>query len=933
MSKDNFRTTRRSVLKLAGTAAVGAAGFSSAATAAGVEWDEDDIVRDDDGKSEWILRIDRQVSDDAEVTVEKAKETAETSQQQVRQALSTKQGYTVEKQFWLANAILVKADKDVTPAKNELSALSGVRIVHPNFEFEGPEPVEKQELVPEKSHLYTYGLNHINAPDVWDQFDTQGEGTSVAVLDTGVDADHPDIELAEDGWAFFDGEGNEVDSEPFDPNGHGTHTSGTVAGGDASGLHIGVAPETDLYHAKVLDNGGTWAQIIAGVEWAVGEKAVDAINMSLGATGYFDTFIEPVQNATSAGTIVVSSSGNSGPGTSGTPANVYESFAIGATNGGRNVAGFSSGERIKTSEAWVADWLTEDWPLNYYVPDVSAPGVAVLSSYPGGDWTYLSGTSMASPHVAGSVALLLSAKPDLDVGGIKEYMETTAIHGDGPDSLPGPRYGEGIIDILSAITAATDGNVVEGTVTYDGDPYPGAVVETDFGTRAETDENGEFSLYVGDGEWTLTVDEFGFVSEDVTVDVSGGQTVEQDIELVDELDIRLTAPQPDVVGQGETFQIMATVANLESLTVCLADGSDLSEEDLTVRLGGEELAFCEPFEFDEPYTGEATLTVEVSESATIGEFSLEHEFEGVGESIQVQTGPTEVMEDPEDANLEIVDWDETTEVEMGETLQTWAIVENTGDRTARQPVSWWLGDPEGINVFTADFVALEGGEQKEVPFPIGIPAAFVPPGTEIPHGWKTDDDLVDTVATFQGPLFVFGDVDAPDQVDYGDTMELAATVQNVGNLEGEDSIDFYFDDVWIESKDVEAAVGGTDSVTFEFDSTEVVRDQYNLGLFGTWGEDFEEARFTNDVWIGPPQLPELDVTGDGRPATDTAGDGLLNDVNGDGEFDMADVQAFYRHLDDDIVQENAAFFNFADDSPPEVGIRDVQALYSMVRRA
>lgn len=935
MSNDDFRTTRRSVLKLAGTAALGAAGFSSAASAAGVEWDEDDVVTDANGKSEWILRIDRKVSDDTEVSVQTAKATAEESQRNVAKALSTKRAYRVDKQFWLSNAMLVKADKDAATAEKELSALSDVRTVHPNFRFEGPEPVEKRELVPQKDHEYTYGLEQINAPEVWERFDTKGEGTSVAVLDTGIDASHPAIDLPEDNWAFFDAEGKEVDSDPFDPNDHGTHTSGTVSGKapeDDDVPQFGVAPETELYHAKVLDNGGTWAQIVAGMQWAV-ENGVDVINMSLGGSGIRPSWIEPVQNVVRAGTVLVASSGNSGPNTSGSPGDVYEAFAIGASDSDRKVASFSSGRRIKT-EDWNAWWLTQDWPLNYYVPDVSAPGVDVLSSVPGGEYAMFNGTSMAAPHVAGATALLISAlKQDQDLGveDVKAAFEETAIHGEGPDATPGPRYGEGIIDALSAITAQSDDNVVEGTVTYDGEPLEGAVVRTDYGTRAETDENGEFSLYLGDGEWTLSVDEFGFSSDDVTVDVSGGETVEQDLVLSDEVDVQLAAGQPDVVGQGESFEIMASVANLESVTVSLGSGSDLGEDDLTVLLGGNELTFGEAYDLPQPLSGKATMVVQVSDNAPLGEFSLDHTFAGPAEPVEASTGPTNVMADPADASLEFVDWDKSKAIEMGQTHEAYAVVENTGDRTAVQPVQWWVGDPQGINVFTAAVVELEGGESTTIPFPITFPTAFAQPGGQIDHGWKTPETTVRTTATFKGPLYVFDSVDAPGQVDYGDTMEVTATVRNVGNLAAERSVEMSFAGVPVNSKGVEAEPGTTDTVTFEFDSGRVVRDKYQFTLAEpNWAEYVQSAKYVDTVWIGEPQLPELDVTGNGKAATDTTGDGLLNDVNGDGTFDMADLQAFYKHYDEEIVQKNAEFFNFSGDAADRVNRRDVQALYKML---
>lgn len=893
MPEKNIHTTRRSALKLVGGTAVGAVGFSGASSATETTRES---TTDDDGNGMWILRFGGpSTQSEGGVDTAELKESVLSSQREAISILSQQEGYSVGQQFWLANAALVKAKKPPETAKAELSALSGVEDVHPNFEMEGPEPVEKQTLLPEQDENNTYGLEAIHAPEVWEQFDTQGEGTSVAVLDTGIDPDHPDIDLAENGWAFFDGEGTEVDSEPFDPNGHGTHVSGTISGGSASGVQIGVAPETELYNAKVLDNGGTFAQIVAGMQWAV-ETGVDVINMSLGGEGYSDVYIEPIQNAIEQGTIVVSSSGNDGEGTSGSPANVYDSFAIGATDAYDDVASFSSGERIRTADSWTATWLTEEWPINYYVPDVSAPGVEVVSAYPGDTYAALDGTSMASPHVAGAIALLLSVEPDLAIEEIKEYVETTAVHGDGPDATPDSRYGAGIINTLSAVTAASGGNVVEGTVTYDGEPVPGVVVESDYGTEAETNEDGAFSLYLADGEWTLSVDEFGLLSEGVTVDVTEDTTLEEDIELVDELSVQVAGGQPDVVDQGEPFDVELTVANLEAVTVCVSDETEVSADEVTLAIGGEEIAACEPFALDEPTDGSVTLTVEVAEDATLGSLALDHEFEGLGDSVQVSTGPTSVMADPEPASFEIVDWDETAQVDLGSSPTFTATVENTGDYTDVQEVQWWLGDPNGVNVFAADVLELTGGGEATVEFSISIPATLFAPGTEIPHGWQTSDDLVQVAASFDGSLFTVDDVDAPEQVDYGDTLELTATLTNNGTAAGSEAVYFSFDGLLLDTGGVAADAGGSDTVTFEFDSTRVVRDRYEYLLEGPWAEvdDVSDAAtFEGAVWIGEQQVPaELEAYVNDDLVVDTAGlqaaiddwrageigTGVLNDV-------------------------------------------------------
>ena len=321
----------------------------------------------------------------------------------------------------------------------------------------------------------TYGLDQIDAPEAWSTHDTQGEGTSVAVLDTGVDPDHPDIDLA--GWAEFDGSGNEVNSEPYDCGSHGTHVSGTVAGGSASGEHIGVAPETTLYHAGVLtlnrdgDCGGTGSSVIAGMEWAVQQNA-DVISMSLGGGGYFTPDIDAVRNAEAAGTTVVAAIGNGGEGTSDSPGNVYDSISVGASTSNRGIRPSSSGEQIDTDSAWGAA-APGDWPGTYTVPSIAAPGAGVKSSLPGGQYGRYSGTSMATPHVSGAIALLESAVDrQLDPDEIERTLESTATK---PADAPAPpgdrdtRYGSGIIDVPAAIGAvggSLEANPLSLSTTY-----------------------------------------------------------------------------------------------------------------------------------------------------------------------------------------------------------------------------------------------------------------------------------------------------------------------------------------------------------------------------------------------------------------------------------------------------------------------------------
>jgi subtilisin family serine protease len=912
MTDNDLHTSRRSTLKLVSGTAVGAAGVG---TATATNDDGQDQGEASDDTSQWILRIEDSVADGGSVTPGDMKLAAEQAQQPVVTALQEMTPVTVKRQFWLANAILVETDEDPSTAKSNLSSLSNVREVHPNFEVEEPEPPERQDLVPEDHGSYTYGLEQINIPEVWETYDTKGEGASVAVLDTGIDPDHEALNFDEDNWAFFDGDGNMVDMDPFDNNDHGTHVSGTVAGGQASttGQHIGVAPEVELYNGKVLNDGGTFAQILAGMQWAV-DNEVDVINMSLGATGYFSAYIEPVQNAHESGTLVVTSAGNSAEGSSGSPGNVYDSFSIGASNASGGIAGFSSGELVNKSE-FSAFWLTEEWPLTYYVPDVSAPGVDTLSSVPGDDYAYFSGTSMASPHTAGSAALMFSVNPDLTLEEAQEYFEMTARHGAGPDAGPGPRYGEGIIDVLAAITAANDGNVVGGTVTdSNGNPVAGATVSSSFGTAAETNEDGNFQLYVGDGEWDITVDTFGYAAATESASVSGGETTSLDITLESEVAVSPLQAQPAVAGLGEVFDIVVEVANLEELTVSLADGSDLGAGDLTLIVGETELTLGETLELPSEVNGEAAITVSIADDASTGSFGLVHEFAGAGSSTTVETGPTEVMEDPEPATFEIVDWGQTEEVEAGGTLNEYCVVENTGDKAGTQAVAWYLGSPDGPNVFPS-VVSLAGGEQTEIPFPIGIPASFA--GVETVHGWFTEDDQVETTVNFLGALFGIAGVDAPQEVNRGELLEVTATVQNVGNAEGEGEVTYNFAGTPMGTQTASAGVGATDTVTFEFDTRQVAAGEYQHSLSSP--VNTAGPLPITVLNTAPPRL-----VGGIKP-TDPDGDGRYEDIDGDGEVTMDDVQAFSQMLRSDKVQNNPQFFDFNDDG--DVSVADLQMLF------
>ena len=215
-----------------------------------------------------------------------------------------------------------------------------------------------------------------------------GAGVKVAVIDTGIDLNHPDLDGNVDkasGKTFVF-----RTSTPEDDNGHGTHVAGTIAAEDNDIGVIGVAPQATLIPVKVLDKRGSgyWSDVAAGVDWAK-SKGANIASMSLGG-GATTTMETACSSASTAGVLLVAAAGNSGDGDATTdeldyPAAYSTVVAVGATDVNDAIANFSN----SNSDV-----------------EVSAPGVAVPSTYKGDTYATLSGTSMATPHASGMAALL-----------------------------------------------------------------------------------------------------------------------------------------------------------------------------------------------------------------------------------------------------------------------------------------------------------------------------------------------------------------------------------------------------------------------------------------------------------------------------------------------------------------------------------------------
>ena len=252
-----------------------------------------------------------------------------------------------------------------------------------------------------------WGVDNVNAPEVWNGGNgfsgTTGAGATIAVIDTGVDLDHPEFsDRIVSGYDFVDG-----DSVADDGNGHGTHVAGTIAGAnDGQGI-TGVAYDAKIMPLRVLDNDGYgWnSDIVSAILWAADEGA-GVINMSLGGGGYSQALADAIRYASDRGSVVVMAAGNSGGSSPENPATeaINHGIAVGAVDRNRSMAGFSN--RAGNTQ------------LDY----VTAPGVNIYSAVPGGGYDTFNGTSMATPHVAGIAGLLKSHNSNLTATAIEDLL-------------------------------------------------------------------------------------------------------------------------------------------------------------------------------------------------------------------------------------------------------------------------------------------------------------------------------------------------------------------------------------------------------------------------------------------------------------------------------------------------------------------------------
>ncbi len=512
-----------------------------------------------------VLRAQADLSGAGDLTTKEAKghfvyhalqSVAEVSQRPLREALDAQQ---VEYQsFYIVNALKVRGGSALVQS---LAARHDVARIVPNPRVRGIPVYPIAPLRVDSSPLGIGGnIVRIHADAVWALGDT-GQGVVVAGQDTGYDWDHPALKSQYRGWdgataehdynwhdAIHSGGGicGADSPEPCDDGSHGTHTMGTIVGDDGVGNRIGVAPGARWIGCRNMDEGyGTPATYMECFEFFLAPYPVGGtpdegdpnlaphvVNNSWSCPlfeGCDATSLEAAVAALrQAGIVVAVSAGNYGGNGAEDcssvlyPAAIYrQSFTVGGFNHRDDTVYIRSSRGPVTYGG-----------ETYTKPDISAPAVSVNSCVPGGGYGTKTGTSMAAPHVAGAVALLLSAVPDYagDVDAIEGVLTRTAeprtstqgCGGDGPGDVPNNEWGWGMLDTWAAVEEVTAG-WLQGRVVEAGSEVPlaGARVTAakggyPVGLGAITDPTGAFSVTLPAGSFDVTARTDGYIWQTIS---------------------------------------------------------------------------------------------------------------------------------------------------------------------------------------------------------------------------------------------------------------------------------------------------------------------------------------------------------------------------------------------------------------------------------
>ena len=497
------------------------------------------------------------------------------------------EGYTT---YWIENLIVVRAAKEFVESLRERG---DIRYVTENFRAELIEPVpseraehgDRQSLDAETT---TPGQDAMGATQVNRELGITGQGVIVANMDTGVDGAHPALaarwrgNLAPASECWLDVLGGNT-SFPNDGNGHGTHVMGTMAGRAIDGTDtntVGSAPDAQWIACNAIDQGGEPGgefdnDVLAALQWfsdpdgnpLTTEDVPDVIQNSWGVyvaiVGYpqcYDFWNTAIMNCEAAGPVITWSAGNETV-VLRSPAiyqlntlNDYQIFAVGAVDATNFAAPYPIAEY---SSQGPSPCLPN---VGSTKPEIAAPGTDIYSSLPGGGYGFLSGTSMAGPHVAGVVALMREACPDCDYQTIKQAIMDNAID----YGVPGNdnQYGHGFIQAYEAVLDVSVVGRIVGVVRNTlNEPIAGARAQVVGGVKkAISQDDGGYFLPLTAGTYDLEYSAFGYITQIITgISLANNDTTYQDVVLV-------AAPGGEVSGTvTDCFGAPAEGATVEAL--------------------------------------------------------------------------------------------------------------------------------------------------------------------------------------------------------------------------------------------------------------------------------------------------------------------------------------------------------------------------------
>ncbi|MGK5742996.1 S8 family serine peptidase [Micromonospora sp. URMC 103] len=475
--------------------------------------------------------------------------------------------------FYASNTVYVpQGTLDLAETLADESEVTTIQVDHT---YTLPEPLKAQEVADVDS--VEWGVHAIGADRVWADYHTRGEGIVVASIDSGVQYDHPALVKSyrgNMGEAGFSHDYNWYDPSqvcgspslaPCDNNEHGTHTMGTMVGDGGPGNRIGVAPGARWIAAKGCEERGcSDFALLSSAQWMLAPTDLsgqhprpdlrpDIVNNSWGTDNgpTSDPWFSDVVAAWRASGIFPmfanGNAGQSGCDTSGTPGDYETTYSAGAFDVDGRIGYFSS-------RGPGANGVTK--------PNIAAPGVDVRSSIPGSGYGALSGTSMATPHVSGAIALLWSAAPNLvgDIPATTALLDQVAVDVNDTSCGGTPAnnnvWGQGKLDIYAAIGQAPRGETgrLTGRVTdaRTGDPVGGAEVRISgpIQRTVTTGADGRYAATLSVGRYTVTAGSYGYGDGTATATVTADATVTGDIALTRTAEVTVSGTVTDGSAHG-----------------------------------------------------------------------------------------------------------------------------------------------------------------------------------------------------------------------------------------------------------------------------------------------------------------------------------------------------------------------------------------------